>query len=425
MDLAAETVNESDVVYRKRLKEAVYEPIKARKRHECLEYLSKTDYKDYFWVAIQRLETGTRRYELWELERFVTHYKTMKHYERLHHEVLKPSASCKVFIDLDGKQSEFGNIPFTEESWNTILDYFETLILDTLHEMTNMPQTKAIRWHCNRKEKFSSHLIFPHWVESTAALYFLMRKVKTLVKAEYTSFLDLNVYSPLGVKELRLPYAGKMVEADPFSLHLPVIQSPVCQGYRVLPEPVNADLLKLSLVTAFHDERYKIDMEKLNYKPGMLSLDMRSVSVGLSDGGDCTRDSVIDGFPYLTDREKDRIAEWLEERKGGYTIEEKDRDTEIKYVIRCCKETTTTTKTKDGIWCPKIGRPHNSNASSFTVRMNPGGQLHGFFTCFDCLFSWLPETTVECICFPDRFPLRLSDEDENKIRLFDLIGNRK
>jgi hypothetical protein len=337
--------------------------------------------------------------------------------------MIRPGRPCKIFLDLDGKKEDFGNLPFTSESWEKILDYFEALVHSMITEQcssNDIDRCSALRWYANRAEKFSSHLIFQYWVESASTLNSLMKKMKKLVSDEYSVFFDLNVYSPLAVKEMRLPYSGKMLENDTFAIHLPVIESNECQGRQVMPPRVNLEKFKASMLTAFHDPRFKLDTETLISKPNQLSPESRSLSVGLSDGGDETRSSVLNGSTLLTEHQKDLLRNWLTEQKDAGTVEETETDSEIKYLIHGVKDAVVC----NGIWCPNIGRPHKSNGCSFTVkyiRTLEGGQLIGSFFCLDCKLSWLPETTVECVCFPERFPLRLSADDENKIHLFDSI----
>lgn len=341
--------------------------LKFRKLAEL--HTASTDHPGLIGVAWEHANSK-RTFRLMDPDAFVETYGHLRPTERCHHEELLPHRPVCLFFDLELKNSNI-----TLDEW---IDGRVNRLIHIVRE--HLPTTAdPILWHANRPGKFSCHAIFPDlWFQCTADLLTAVTNLHAnhLPRELHSPVVDLNLYSAITVRSLRMAYSGHYT-TDPVKPRNLLRTNPAIQELGENPtEPFCPVLMRRSLLTA--------------PPPGTVFQPSTSAGAPPPSKRPLAWDDTLTAMqPRL-----DRLTDWLREVKYVKEIELDWRSGPGALNYLC----------HPGVFCPFINGRHGSNGVYLRVRYNvqcPQKTMEGAFFCLSCRLSWETEVPLSFLAFPE------------------------
>lgn len=348
-------------------------------------------------VAVIRNVSQNRRYEFWQLDAFVQHYKRdLRPYDRFHQEIIYPDRPCRCYFDLESNMDSTCLI--TSEEWTVTLQLLDTLVKESFKQTVEklvVPEPQY--WHAHRKDKMSTHVIYDIPVSCPNDVRFIGEYCREQSKGKLEC-IDFKVYPSFegGLKQLRLPYSSHFYAANQQELVHALLRDPKSPN-----EIVDVEALKKSFVGFYGsdipDEIYQIADASLHSRIDR-NPNVRSVFASLPE----------ETLQHV-DRQIQDFRKWLHVHKkaGNQAVPKTGNDTKTWRV--------------DDIFCEVIGRRHKGNGAMATLTFNCKGEVISCtLKCLDCSMDWHPEVPGDLICLPEKNESMYVDAIEETMALLSL-----
>ena len=311
-----------------------------------------------FVFFARELKNKIWKYECWYFDDFVEYYvHALSPTVRSYHEIIEPREPCRLYFDLDSKDSSI-----TLEVFSAAVEELKERVRNVLGESYCSQSPVVLVAH--RVDKLSAHVIFPHWFRTPEHCLHVVRTICHSASKELCSMIDMCVYSTNCRKNFRMAYSNKLnritnnlespflpsdkmypddqIDIELFLNSFVSTQSPILRDGKYSSRlPSYHDLIE------FDDETLRSSLKWLNAKPNLNT-------------------SVIDRCVI------DDTKRWILRNMSVKRITESYKNGDVSLILQ------------PGIVCPNKSDRHSSNCTYFNF-ISTG---LGYFSCPKCRVRW-------------------------------------